>query len=239
MDELIKQLEECIENGKINTASPFPPRMKGMPGADEICKQALEKGVTPTEILNEALIPGMSKIGDRFSQGKAFVPEMLMSAKAMSAAMAHLKPFFNSGEIKRKGVFVLCTVYGDLHDIGKNLVAMMIEGAGWEVIDLGVDVKTVKLLEVIDQHPDCVIGLSALLTTTMVNMENMVQEIKVKYPNKEILVGGAPLSMDFCKKIGASYYSPDPQGAVQYLNRLAAGVNTGRNIDTFSKAQNN
>lgn len=222
MNELIKQLEECIEYGKINIASPFPPGMKGMPGADEICKQALEQGVTPTEILNEALIPGMSKIGEKFSQGKAFVPEMLMSAKAMSAAMAHLKPFFNSGEIKRKGVFVLCTVYGDLHDIGKNLVAMMIEGAGWEVIDLGVDVKSVKLLETIDQYPGCVVGLSALLTTTMVNMEKIVQDIKAKYPQKEILVGGAPLSMDFCKKIGASHYSPDPQGAVQYLNKLIA-----------------
>lgn len=222
MNELIKQLEECIEYGKINIASPFPPGMKGMPGADEICKQALEQGVTPTEILNEALIPGMSKIGEKFSQGKAFVPEMLMSAKAMSAAMAHLKPFFNSGEIKRKDVFVLCTVYGDLHDIGKNLVAMMIEGAGWEVIDLGVDVKSVKLLEAIDKYPECVVGLSALLTTTMVNMEKIVQDIKAKYPQKEILVGGAPLSMDFCKKIGASHYSPDPQGAVQYLNKLIA-----------------
>jgi methanogenic corrinoid protein MtbC1 len=222
MSDLIKQLKESIESGKINITSAFPPRMKGMPGADELCKQALEQGIAPTDILNDALIPGMSKIGEKFSQGKAYVPEMLMSAKAMSAAMVHLKPYFNSGEIKRKGVFVIGTVFGDLHDIGKNLVAMMVEGAGWEVIDLGVDVTSEKLLETIDRHPDCVVGLSALLTTTMVNMEKMVRDIRAKYPDKEILVGGAPLSTDFCKKIGATHYSSDPQGAVQYLDRLIA-----------------
>lgn len=222
MSDLIQQLRECIEFGKVNMASAFPPQMKGMPGADELCKQALEEGIAPSAILNDGLIPGMSMIGERFSQGKAYVPEMLMAAKAMSAAMTHLKPFFSSGEIKRKGVFVMGTVFGDLHDIGKNLVSMMIEGAGWEVIDLGVDVASEKLLAAIEQNPGCVVGLSALLTTTMVNMEKMVQDIRAKYPEKEILVGGAPLSMEFCKKIGATFYSPDPQGAIQYLNQLVA-----------------
>jgi methanogenic corrinoid protein MtbC1 len=221
MDEVLVKLTECIERGKINLSCPFPPAMKGQIGADELTKEALDKGISPADVL-DALVLGMSRIGEKFSTGKAFVPEMLMSAKSMSASMVHLKPFFTSGAVKRKGIFVIGTVAGDLHDIGKNLVSMTIEGAGWEVIDLGVDVKTEKFLEALDKYPNCVIGLSALLTTTMANMEKTVREIKAKYPEKVILVGGAPLSSDFCKKIGATYYSENPQGAVEYLNNLAA-----------------
>ncbi len=221
MNEILLKLAECIERGKINLNSPYPPALKGQIGADELTKEALDKGIPPADVLN-ALVLGMSRIGEKFSTGKAFVPEMLMSAKSMSAGMVHLKPFFTSGAVKRKGVFVIGTVAGDLHDIGKNLVSMTIEGAGWEVIDLGVDVKTEKFLETLEKYPDCVLGLSALLTTTMANMEKTVLEIKAKYPEKVILVGGAPLSMDFCKKIGATFYSENPQGAVEFLNKLAA-----------------
>lgn len=212
---------KCVELGKINKASPFPPSLKGQDGADELCKLALSQGLGPQEILNQALIPGMAKIGEKFSRGEAFVPEMLISAKAMSAAMQHLKPFFVSGALKRKGVFILGTVSGDLHDIGKNIVAMVVEGAGWEVIDLGVDVGSDKFLQAIEKYPDCVVGLSALLTTTMANMEDVVKAIKEKYPNKIILVGGAPLSEEFSKKIGASFYSRDPQGAVEFLKQFS------------------
>jgi methanogenic corrinoid protein MtbC1 len=145
-----------------------------------------------------------------------------MAAKAMNSAMKHLKPFFLSGETKRKGKFIIGTVSGDLHDIGKNLVAMMIEGGGWEVIDLGVDVNADKFLKAISENPDAVIGLSALLTTTMENMQKTVEAIKEKYSDSKILVGGAPLTMDYCKLIGADFYSPDPQGAVNYLNQLVS-----------------
>jgi 5-methyltetrahydrofolate--homocysteine methyltransferase len=147
---------------------------------------------------------------------------MLIAAKAMTAAMKHLKPFVTSGEIKRKGIFIIGTVAGDLHDIGKNIVSMTIEGAGWEVIDLGVDVKAEKFLDTIQKYPESVVGLSALLTTTMANMEIIVKEIKNKFPEKVILVGGAPLSDDFCKKIGANFYSPNPHGAVEFLKNIAA-----------------
>jgi 5-methyltetrahydrofolate--homocysteine methyltransferase len=213
---------KCVELGKINRTSPYPPSMKGQDGADELCKQALSEGRAPQEVLNQALIPGMAKIGDKFSRGEAFVPEMLISAKAMSAAMRHLKPFFVSGALKRKGAFILGTVSGDLHDIGKNIVSMVIEGAGWEVIDLGVDVAPDKFLQAIEKHPDCVVGLSALLTTTMANMEAAVKAIKEKYPDKVILVGGAPLSEDFAKKIGANFYAPDPQGATEFLKQFSS-----------------
>ena len=222
MKDILERLMNCVELGKINKISPYPPSLKGQDGADELCKLALDQGIKPQEILNQALIPGMSKIGEKFSQGKVFVPEMLISAKAMTAAMKHLKPFFATGEIKRSGVFVLGTVMGDLHDIGKNIVAMTVEGSGWEVVDLGVDVKPEKFIEAIDKYPNCIVGLSALLTTTMANMEIIVKEIRNKYPDKVILVGGAPLSQDFCNKIGASFYSPDPQGAVEFLKKFAA-----------------
>lgn len=222
MSDTLERLTTCIEFGKINKVSPFPPSMKGQDGADELCRLALDEGIKPDLILNEALIPGMSKIGEKFSQGKAFVPEMLISAKAMTAAMKHLKPFFSTGEIKRKGVFVIGTVMGDLHDIGKNIVSMTIEGAGWEIVDLGVDVKPAKFIEAIEKHPGCIVGMSALLTTTMANMETAVKEVKSKFPDKIILVGGAPLSQDFCNKIGANFYSANPQGAVEFLKAYAA-----------------
>jgi methanogenic corrinoid protein MtbC1 len=222
MSEILQRLSECVELGKANAKSPFPPQLKGQPGADELCQEALAAGIPPTEILERSLITGMARIGEKFSAGAAFVPEMLLAARAMTAAMKHLRPFFASGEVKAKGTFVVCTVTGDLHDIGKNIVAMMVEGAGWQVVDLGVDVKIDKLLQTLEQHPGCVVGLSALLTTTMVNMEKLVREIKARYPEKVVLVGGAPVTSEFCQRIGASHYSADPQGAVAYLKSIAA-----------------
>jgi 5-methyltetrahydrofolate--homocysteine methyltransferase len=222
MSDILSEISKCVEAGKIDKASPFPPAMKDQEGADELTAKALEQGISPTDILEKGLIPAMEVVGNKFSRNEIFVPQMLMSAKAMSGSMKHLRPFFQSGETKRKGVFVIGTVAGDLHDIGKNLVAMMVEGGGWEVIDLGVDVKPEKFIETIEQYPDCFIGLSALLTTTMENMKSIVEAVKAKYPDTRILVGGAPVTEDFCTKIGADHYSPDPQGAVNYLNAAAS-----------------
>lgn len=222
MNEVLQQISRCVEVGKINRTSPYPPNMKDQDGADELARIALEQGISPDDILENALIPAMAIVGDRFSRKEIYVPQMLMAAKAMNSAMAHLKPFFQSGETKRKGKFIIGTVAGDLHDIGKNLVAMMIEGGGWEVIDLGVDVGADKFMRAIETHPDAIIGLSALLTTTMENMKKTVGAIKEKFPSARILVGGAPVTMDYCLKIGADYYSPDPQGAVNYLKKIVA-----------------
>ena len=222
MNDILEKLAQCVEFGKINKASPYPPNMKDQDGADELAKRALEEGVRPDEILDEALVPAMEKVGDKFNRKEIYVPQMLMAAKAMNSAMAHLKPFFQSGETKRKGKFIVGTVSGDLHDIGKNLVAMMIEGGGWEVIDLGVDVGTEKFVKALDENPGAVIGLSALLTTTMENMKNTVTTIKAKYADSKILIGGAPVTMEYCEKIGADFYSPDPQGAVNYLKQLVS-----------------
>jgi methanogenic corrinoid protein MtbC1 len=220
MNEILKELANCVESGKIDKASPYPPAMKGKDGADELAKKALEDGIKPGELLENALIPAMAAVGDRFSRKEIYVPQMLMSAKAMNSAMKHLKPFFQSGETKRKGKFIIGTVAGDLHDIGKNLVAMMIEGGGWEVIDLGVDVGTEKFLKAIEENPDAVVGLSALLTTTMENMKKTVVSLKEKHSDLKILIGGAPVTQEYCDKIGADFFSPDPQGAVNYLKQL-------------------
>jgi len=220
--ELIESIAYCIEVGKINLASPYPPDLRGKEGADELTRKAIEAGINPDKILKEGMVVGMDRVGKKFSENKVFVPQMLMSAKAMSAAMQHIKPFFQSGTVNRKGKFIIGTVAGDLHDIGKNLVAMMVEGAGFEVIDLGVDVKSEKFIDVLKGNPGSFIGLSALLTTTMVNMEKIVADIRKEIGNTKILVGGAPLNNDFCKKIGADFYSSDPQGAVQYLNSMVA-----------------
>ena len=222
MNEILLRLAQCIESGKINKVSPYPPNMKDQDGADELAKKALEEGVRPDEILENALVPAMAKVGDKFTRKEIYVPQMLMAAKAMNSALVHLKPFFQSGETKRKGKFIVGTVSGDLHDIGKNLVAMMIEGGGWEVIDLGVDVSTEKFLGALEENPGAVVGLSALLTTTMENMKKTVAAIKEKHPASKILIGGAPVTQEYCEKIGADFYSPDPQGAVNYLKNLAS-----------------
>ena len=222
MSTLIDQISECVENGKVNLSSPYPPQMKGQPGADELTRQALDEGVTPGDVLNKALVPAMNRVGQKYTENKIFVPQMLLSAKAMSASMAHLKPYFQSGEIKRKGVMIMGTVMGDLHDIGKNLCCMMVEGAGWEVIDLGVDVKPEQFLSALDTHPNAVIGLSALLTTTMVNMGNIITTIRQKYPDTKVAVVGAPVNNDFAKSIGANGYGKDPQELIMWLDRNVA-----------------
>ena len=188
MSSTLEKLSTAVESGKVDKNSPFPPQMKGEDGADELAKLALDEGVNPALVLSDALVPAMDRVGQKFSENKIFVPQMLMSAKAMSAAMAHLKPFFQSGDVVTKGTFIIGTVKGDLHDIGKNLVAMMVEGGGWTIIDLGVDVNEDTFNQAVTENPGAVVGLSALLTTTMANMEEIVQKIKDTHPDTKILV---------------------------------------------------
>lgn len=222
MEELLGRIAACVDSGKIDAKSPYPPAMKGQDGADELTKQALDGGASPADILEKGLMVGMEIVGNKFRENKVFVPQVLMSAKAMSAGMAHLKPFFASGAAERKGTFILGTVEGDLHDIGKNLVSMMVEGNGYEVIDLGTDVKAEDFIAEAEKNPGSVIGLSALLTTTMGNMEKIVKTIKEKDTDIKVCIGGAPVNQEFCDKIGADSFNADPQGVVEYLNALAS-----------------
>ena len=221
MENILEQIALCVERGKINQTSPYPPDMKGLPGADELTVEALETGISPDDILSNGLIAGMSKIGVKFKNNEVFVPQVLLSAKAMSGAVVHLKKYFNDGSIQRKGKIIIGTVEGDLHDIGKNLVGMIVEGNGYEVIDLGVDVSADKFAEAIKQHPGAYVAMSALLTTTMVNMEKINKSIKVEFPDIITFVGGAPLNSEFAKKIDADYYTSEPQAMVEILDGLA------------------
>ena len=142
MAELLAKLALCIERGKVDRESPYPEDLQGEDGAAELTRRALEVSLSPGEILDQALVAGMNRIGSRFSAGEVYIPDLLFAAKAMNAAMEHLKPYFESGEAVHRGTAIVGTVAGDLHDIGKNIVRMVLEGGGWKVIDLGVDAGT-------------------------------------------------------------------------------------------------
>lgn len=220
MDDIINRIAFCVERGKVNSTSNYPPDLKGEEGAEELTKKAIDSGLSPADILNKGLIMGMEKIGVKFRENKVFVPDVLISAKAMNAGMKYIKPFFLTNEIKLKGKIVIGTVSGDLHDIGKNILGMILQGGGWEIIDLGVDRNAENFADAVRTHKPAAVGMSALLTTTMLNMENIIKVIRNTDPGVKIMVGGAPLSKDFADKIGADHYSPDPQGAIDYLEKV-------------------
>lgn len=222
MEDILEKIALCVENGKINAKSPYPPAMRGQDGADELTEQALAQGISPTDVLTKGLIVGMERIGVRFRDNQVFVPQVLMSAKAMSTGMAHLNKYFNDGSVQRKGKFIIGTVEGDLHDIGKNLVKMMVEGNGYEIIDLGIDTTADKFIAAIEANPGACVGMSALLTTTMANMKVINKAIKEKHPEVKTFIGGAPVSEAFAKEIGADFYTDGPQQLVEKLNSLIA-----------------
>lgn len=187
-----------------------------------LVKAEIANGTDVSEILSNGLIGAMDEVGQRYSEGEFFVPEMLMAAKAMKAGLEVLKPLIAQGESEKKGVIVIGTVKGDLHDIGKNLVSMMMEGAGFEVYDLGVDVDTDKFLATAKEKNADVICMSALLTTTMPSMEVTIKTIREQGLSFKTMVGGAPVSEDFAKKIGADGWSTDAPGAVETARKLTA-----------------
>jgi len=220
--ELLEQLQNCIIRGKIDAKSVHPKDLVGKNGADELAQLLLTQGVVPESILRDGMLAGMKVVGERFKSRSIFVPDVMMSAKAMNRAMKHLEPFFASRALHHYGIFIIGTVAGDLHDIGKNLAAMFIRGAGWNVIDLGVDVSPKLFSEAVIQNPGCVVGLSALLTTTMLNMRPTIEAIRGIDANTKVIIGGAPLTKQFAQEIDADHYSPDPQDAVAYLEVLKA-----------------
>ena len=173
-------------------------------------------------ILNEGLIGAMDEVGKKFSEGELFVPEMLMAAQAMKAGLEVIKPHLSADATDAKGTVVIGTVKGDLHDIGKNLVAMMMEGAGFNVVDLGVDVEADKFVQAAKDNKARIVALSALLTTTMGAMEATVKAVKEAGIDAKTIVGGAPVTDAYAKQIGADGYSDDAPGAVELARRLMA-----------------
>jgi len=190
----------------------------------ELVKQALDEDIIPKKILEEGLIRGMSIIGEKFKKNEVYVPEVLIAARAMHAGMDVLKPKLIETGVKNIGKVVMGTVTGDLHDIGKNLVKMMLEGAGFEVVDLGVDVSAEKFVEAVKEHQPNIIGMSALLTTTMVNMPEVIKALDVAgLRNKvKIMIGGAPITQNYAEQIGADGYSPDAASAADKAKTFLA-----------------
>ncbi len=186
----------------------------------ELVAKALEQGEIATDILDEALIPPMGEIGDLFASGELFVPEMLLAARAMKAGLEVLRPILTKIQSKPKGVVVTATVFGDLHDIGKNLVGMMLEGAGFKVVDLGVNTKAEDIIATAREVNADVIGLSALLTTTMPFMKLIIEQIKSEGLDVPVIVGGAPVSQDFADSVGANGYGDNAPIAVDICKKL-------------------
>jgi 5-methyltetrahydrofolate--homocysteine methyltransferase len=189
---------------------------------ESLVGQALAAGIPTRRILNEGLIAGMQKLGVLFKNNEVFIPEVLVAARAMNAGLTKLEPYLIKEKIEPKGLVVIGTVKGDLHDIGKNLVAMMLKGAGYKIVDLGADVAPEKFVEAVRANKPDVVALSALLTTTMVQMKAVVQAVQNAGLGVPVIVGGAPLTQDFADQIGARGYAPDAASAVDIVHRLVA-----------------
>lgn len=201
----VKEISNAVLSGKV----------KVIPG---LVEEAIKEGDNPTDILNEGMIGAMDIVGKRFTNGELFVPEMLVAARAMKKGVESLKPYLSGDDTSLSGKVIMGTVAGDLHDIGKNLVAMMIESAGFEIVDLGVDVSKEKFVKAVKDNPDCkIVGISALLTTTMPAMQETVEAL-INAGCKDqvkIMVGGAPITSEFAKQIGADAYTADAASAAQ------------------------
>jgi 5-methyltetrahydrofolate--homocysteine methyltransferase len=183
---------------------------------------ALEQGIAADVILNEGMVPAMKEVGRLFEQGEYFIPEMLVSALAMQAGLEVLKPSLTRGEMKLSGKVVIGTIKGDLHDIGKNLVSMMLEGAAFEVIDLGADVPEEKFVEAVRSSGAALVAISALLTTTMTNMKSVIDALQAAglRDQVKVMVGGAPLTEEFARRIGSDGYAADASRAVTLAQSL-------------------
>lgn len=188
----------------------------------ETIQAAVDEGISAADILREGMLPAMSAIGEKFKNNEVFVPEVLVAARAMNMGMALLKPYMADCGIEPAGTAVIGTVRGDMHDIGKNLVKMMIEGKGLRVVDLGVDVSPEKFLEAAEENHADIICCSALLTTTMGEIKNILayleaQNVRGKY---KVMIGGAPVSQSYCDAIGADYYTPDAASAADVAYQI-------------------
>lgn len=211
MNPTFESLTEAVQNGKRKDA-----------GA--ITLQMLEQGVKPLEIVEKGLVPGMAIIGEKFKNNEVFVPEMLVAARAMKESMKHIEPLLAAEGIRPKYTAVIGTVEGDLHDIGKNLVAMMLKGANFGIVDVGTNVPPATFVEAVRENDAQLLCLSALLTTTMPAMRDAVAEVRAAgMDSLKILVGGAPVTQEFAEEIGADGYAPDAASAVDTALEVLGG----------------
>jgi 5-methyltetrahydrofolate--homocysteine methyltransferase len=209
MDKLFDEIKKTVIAGKHKEI-------------EALVHKAIQEKSNLDDLINGALIAAMDVVGERFAKGEIFVPEMLVSAVTMKKGLDIIKPLLQKDSEQTKGKIVLCTVKGDLHDIGKNLVAMMLEGAGFEVIDLGVDATVENVVDQVSKIQPQVVGLSSLLTTTMPEMENVIHMLQTKglRENVKVMIGGAPVDSDFAARIGADAYGEDAAEAVKIARRF-------------------
>jgi len=204
---MLDKLQEALIAGKKNEV-------------EALVDQALSSGIPTRQILNQGLIAGMERLGVLFKNNEVFIPEVLVAARAMNAGLTKLEPYLIKDKVEPKGLVVIGTVKGDLHDIGKNLVAMMLKGAGYKIVDLGADVAPEKFVDAARANHAHIVALSALLTTTMIQMKNVIQAIQAAGLKAPVIVGGAPLTQDYADQIGAKGYAPDAASAVDIVHKL-------------------
>ena len=215
--------ENVIQGRKTEEDEGIDEDLTG-PGVLELTQQAIDQKFPVEKIITEGLTGGMQVVGEKFSAKEYFIPDMLASAEAVGAAMDILKPLLEASNVETKGKFGIVTVKGDIHDIGKNIVAILLKGAGYDVYDLGIDVPTDKIVEFVKEEKPEYLGLSALLTTTMVAMGEVVEALKESglRDNVKVLIGGAAVSADYAKEIGADAYCVDGFDAVRVLDSFQA-----------------
>lgn len=207
MNDLMSKLGESLIAGQVEEIK-------------NLTTEALQGGMMPHEILEKGIMGPMEQLGERFSRGEAFLPELLLAAHGMKAAMEVLKPALVRGELKPEATMILGTVEGDVHDLGKNIVRMMLESAAFRVVDMGVNVSAEQFLEAYRQEKPDLVGLSSLLTTTIGEMGKVIERIRQAYPEAKFIVGGAPVRQDFADEIGADGYAPDAHTAVKVARRI-------------------
>jgi len=212
--------ENVIQGRKTQDDVGIDDSLAGTPGVVELVQQALESNIFPQVIVTEGLTAGMQVVGEKFSTKEYFIPDMLASAEAVGTAMDILKPVLESANVETKGKFAIATVKGDIHDIGKNIVAILLKGAGYEVHDLGIDVPTEKVVEFVQKEKPGYLGLSALLTTTMTEMGVVIKALEENNVRSrvKVLIGGAAVSDEFAQEIGADAYCVDAFAAVKVLD---------------------
>jgi len=225
MDQyMLKKIALNVIQGRLEADDEgFDEGLEGKPAVTELVKEAIRDGVDPKSIVLEALTGSMEVVGEKFERGEYLIPDMLASAECVGAAMDLLSPHLLKAGVETKGKFVISTVQGDLHDIGKNIVSIMLKGAGYEVIDLGADVPTEQIVLAVKEHQAPFLGLSALLTTTMRVMRDVIDKLKEEgiRDNVKVLIGGAPTSKEFADQIGADAHCKDAFEATDILKAMA------------------
>ena len=227
-EELIAALKENVIQGrKTKDDEGVDEDLSGTPGVLELTQSALDQKLPADVIITGGLTAGMQVVGEKFASKEYFIPDMLASAEAVGAAMDILKPHLEAANVTTKGKFAIATVKGDIHDIGKNIVSILLKGAGYEVEDLGIDVPTAKIVEYVKEEKPDYLGLSALLTTTMVTMGEVIQALKENSVRDKvkILIGGAAVSEEYAREIGADAYCVDGFDAVSLLDSFQEAKN--------------